>query len=129
MTDAQKNETILIVDDDDAVRDEIIQALAAQGFDAVGASDGRVALQMLEKDQVQVVVSDILMPRLDGIELLWECGDKWPGVKFIAISSGGSVGYDFVSQASSGFGAFATLEKPIDLAALLETVSSALEAN
>lgn len=126
MACALRDETILVVDDDEAVRDEIIQALGTQGFSAVGASDGKIALQMLEDGPIDLVVSDILMPNMDGIELLRACGRTRPDVKIIALSSGGSVGYDLLSGASQGFGAFAMLAKPVDLNALLETVGSAL---
>ena len=64
------NENILIVDDDDGVREMLAEFFDVLGFQAVVACNGEEALALLEKHEVSIVISDIKMPVMDGIEML-----------------------------------------------------------
>jgi two-component system response regulator MprA len=61
--------TILVVDDDDAVRDVVSQALTDEGYGVRQASDGLAALEALKTDGIQLVLTDVQMPRLGGLAL------------------------------------------------------------
>ncbi|CAB4343558.1 MAG: response regulator [Actinobacteria bacterium] len=66
----EKLHTILVVDDEDSVREMISEALSLAGFNCLEARDGIQALQELRKSEIQLVVLDLSMPRLNGLELI-----------------------------------------------------------
>src|SRR5579883_1642186 len=61
---------VLLVDDEEAVRRASARVLGAEGFEVVQAGDGREALGQLERGQFDVVVSDVMMPNMSGLDLL-----------------------------------------------------------
>jgi two-component system response regulator RegX3 len=63
------NERILVVEDTEAILDAVADALAAEGFDVQGASDGRAALEVAQAEQFDLVVLDIMLPGLSGTEI------------------------------------------------------------
>lgn len=69
-------EKILIVDDDLMISDMYLLKFRESGFEAEAASDGKTAVQMIEKDQPDVVLLDIVMPQMDGFDVLREISKK-----------------------------------------------------
>ncbi len=69
MADSKKKR-ILIVDDDIVLRETIQQCVEREGFEAILATDGRWALELISKEPVDLIISDISMPDIDGLELL-----------------------------------------------------------
>src|SRR5262245_37744958 len=65
----QFRSTILLVDDDEALRDEIVELLTESGYDAFGVSNGLSAMRVLQADAIDLVVLDLNMPLMDGWEL------------------------------------------------------------
>jgi DNA-binding response OmpR family regulator len=63
------NERILVVEDTEAILDAVADALAAEGFDVQGASDGRAALEVAQAEQFDLVVLDVMLPGLSGTEI------------------------------------------------------------
>lgn len=81
--------TILIVDDDHSMRDMLNMAFEDAGFETLNARDGKEALSLLAVYNAQIVVSDILMPVLDGCELYHRMQEhpRLKMIPFVAISS------------------------------------------
>jgi two-component system response regulator MprA len=77
---------VLLVDDEDVVRGLLGRALTGMGFQVLTASDGDVALELLGRCEVDVVVSDIAMPRLSGIELMRSIAMRWPHVRRLLVT-------------------------------------------
>ena len=102
--------TILIVDDEEPVRDFLAQVLADAGHRTVQAVHGAEALELVEKERPDLVVSDIMMPVLDGAELCrrLKAGTATSAIPLILMSSAGP-------QAADGAGADAFIAKPFDL--------------
>jgi len=118
---------ILIVDDDTHVRYTITKALKTQGHDVVEAGNGRIALDVLGHAPVDLVITDIIMPEMEGIGTILELRKRYPAMKIIAISGGGrSRSVDFLSTARQ-FGAAATLEKPFAIDDLTKAVNKCLD--
>ena len=89
--------TILIVDDNERLLATLDRALSQAGYLTLTASDGGVALRMLMDVEVDLVITDIFMPEIDGIELLTRILDRMPHAKVIAMTAGGSmVGEDIL---------------------------------
>ena len=78
---------ILVVDDDELVRETLRRQLERFSFEVSDAEDGDVALEiLLEVKDFDLVISDAKMPRLDGIDLLIECRNQFPHLPFILMS-------------------------------------------
>jgi two-component system, sensor histidine kinase and response regulator len=116
---------ILFVDDDPLTR-RVAQALLQRaGHEVFEAGSGLEALEMFDEVVPEVVVTDIMMPGMNGFELMAELRRRSKDVKLIAISGGSHGGADDpMLLLARDVGAAHALPKPIDLAALLAAVRS-----
>jgi CheY-like chemotaxis protein len=120
---------ILVIDDDAMVRQALIQVLENSGYEVHCASDGRQGLQAFRIRRPDLVISDIIMPEMEGIETIMEVRILSRDCPIIAISGGGRLGRaDFLAVAKQ-LGATATLVKPFETEDLLRTVASCLAGN
>jgi DNA-binding response OmpR family regulator len=110
---------VLVVDDDEAIRDLLCAALAAEGYDVGAASDGQEALTCLDQDSTDLVLLDIQMPVMDGPACFAAlCQREAPRPKVITIAAA-TAGL----AAAHALGANAALAKPFDLDELLDLVA------
>lgn len=112
---------VLVVDDDDGVRGVFQEALAAAGFEVVTASNGREALGKYRSRRPDVVITDVLMPKLSGIELVHQLLAEDHSAKIIAIS--GVVGAEFL-EAGREIGVREIFEKPVDIELVVSAARS-----
>ena len=120
---------ILIVDDDDAIRGLFRRILEAEGHTITEASNGEIALQLFSDCWADLVITDIVMPAKDGLELLAELRRLALGVKIVAISGGGGLNpFTYLALARER-GADAVLFKPVPVELLLKTVNQLLPSN
>lgn len=115
---------ILIVDDDNACRHALRRDLRAHGYDVLTARHGLEALDLLCVYDVGVVVSDLAMPRMDGLELLLRLAHEYPALPVIAMTGASTPVLRLYSAAERG--AFETLCKPFGVEDLLEALERAL---
>lgn len=123
---------ILLVEDDNLVREFLIKVLRAAGHDVVASAEGNKALAVLDQGQIDLVITDILMPDRDGIETIREIRRLAPTLPVIAISGGGREQWSDVLRIASTFGATETIAKPFaprDLLASVERLIAARVAN
>jgi DNA-binding response OmpR family regulator len=119
---------ILLIDDDLTLRKLFSQFLSRNGYDVLQAENGKIGLDMIGQDKPDLVITDILMPEMDGLEILLALR-KCSTVPIIAISGGmRNLPIDFLKQAKM-FGARYIFEKPVPLDVLLSAVNELLEAN
>jgi two-component system, chemotaxis family, chemotaxis protein CheY len=118
---------ILLVDDDPLVGTTLAPLLADRGYQVVLAADGRQALGQLRRQPIDVVVTDILMPEVDGLEVIRAVLRDYPGVAVIAMSGGSArlPGADALQLART-LGAHAILPKPLSAKDLDEAIVSVL---
>jgi CheY-like chemotaxis protein len=116
--------TILLIDDEESVRRLFQVALEGAGYRVLTAENGKHGLRLLEHQEVDLILVDIFMPEMDGLELIPLLRKTRPANKIIAIS-GGSGKRDYLDTAKH-LGANDTLKKPFSLQALLDAVSSQL---
>lgn len=114
--------TILIIDDDDQVRMLFQVALAEAGYRVLIAENGKHGLRLLEHQEVDLILVDIFMPEMDGLELIPLLRKTRPACKIIAIS--GKSGQRDHLDTARYLGAHDTLKKPLSLQALLDAVAS-----
>jgi DNA-binding NtrC family response regulator len=117
-------ETILVIDDEAAQREALAGHLRKQGYEVLIADNGRSGLDILQQNLVDLILTDLRMPDMDGMEVLKGARQLNPEVEVVIITAYGTVGG--AVEAIQG-GACHYLEKPIDLDELDAVVSRALE--
>jgi len=117
---------ILIMDDDELIIKMLRMALENRGYDVIAATNGREGVRLYGTTPVDLVISDILMPEMDGIEALKALRQRNPELKLIAVSGGGKRLKMDLLKVARILGATATFEKPYNIQDLLATVSRLL---
>lgn len=113
---------ILVVDDDADVRRVLQLFLERAGYDVTTAADGCEAVATYARTPHDMVITDIVMPKMEGIETIAELREMNPTVPIIAISGGGRIGaHDYLTWVRR-CGVEHTFVKPIDRLDLLEAV-------
>ncbi len=115
---------ILVVDDEKSIRASLADILTFEGYEVDQAENGEVGYKQLKKNTYDLVLCDIKMPKMDGIDLLQKAIDDGIDTPFIMISGHGNI--DTAVEAIKN-GAFDYISKPPDLNRLLQTVNVALE--
>ncbi|MBI1932236.1 MAG: sigma-54-dependent Fis family transcriptional regulator [Ignavibacteriales bacterium] len=115
---------ILIVDDEKGIRDSLQMILNEEGYQTIAVSDGMEALNLIKNNEFQLVVSDIKMPEMDGIELLEKCSKISPETYFIMMTA-----YASVETAISALrnGAYDYLLKPVEFDDILNKIKRLLD--
>ncbi len=117
---------ILVVDDDERIRTLIRRGLKKLGHEVIEAGDGAAALKRLRADPVDLLITDLYMPEMEGLELIQKARAAWPELGIIAISGGtADTKFDFLPVADS-LGADDVLAKPLDLDRLRTLVDARL---
>ena len=114
---------ILIIEDDADVRSLIQCLLERAGYDVLVAEDGIEGMEVFVNGSPDIVITDLYMPRLKGIDAIKRMRDINADTKIIAISGGGSCSPKSLLRHARGVGAAATLSKPFDPSALLDAVN------
>lgn len=113
---------ILLVEDDDLVRDMLTQVLKRASHDVISAANGEEATAFLKKNEPDLMITDIIMPKKSGITLISEVKGGHPNMEIIAISGGGRLDPTGYLDLSESLGASVSFEKPIDNSALLMAI-------
>ncbi|MGO8917567.1 MAG: response regulator [Stellaceae bacterium] len=117
---------VMVIDDDAALRRLIVRALGAGGHEVIEAEDGTDALALLEQHRPALIITDILMPKTEGIETINKVKDRFPGIKIIAMSGGGMSRNLMFLDIARAIGAEETLAKPFRPAKLVAAVKRLL---
>lgn len=113
---------ILLVEDDDLVRDMLTQILERASHQVIAAANGEEATEKLRNETPDIMVTDIIMPKKSGITLISEVKNRHPNLEIIAISGGGRLDPTGYLDLSESLGASVSFEKPIDNTALLMAI-------
>jgi len=116
---------ILIVDDDDMARLPIERALAAAGFETRAATSAPQALDRIVSEDVDLVITERLLPESDGLRLVWRIKAEFPSVAVIVMTAMGSTRS---AVEAMRLGALDYLVKPFETAALLNLARRAIES-
>ncbi len=114
---------ILLVDDDDLSRGTIHQMLERAGHQVVSTASGSEALTLFRADRPGLVITDLIMPDTDGLELIQELKKTDPAVRVLAISGGGRVNANEYLTVAMKFGAAGVLAKPFSNQELKEAIA------
>ena len=117
---------ILLVDDEPLVVETLSSAITSKGHTVVTAANGVEGMKKFSEGKFDLVITDIIMPEKEGIELIMEMKRHTPGVKIMAISGGGRTGNVEFLKMATRLGAVASLKKPIRLAEFYKALSECL---
>ena len=118
---------ILVIDDDEVIRSLLRDLLERDGYVVMEAENGKIGLKLLCEKSPDLVITDIIMPEKEGIEVIRELRRDFPDVKIIAISGGGTIGPETYLQMAKGMGAHRVFEKPFKVEEMLEAVRELLD--
>jgi two-component system nitrogen regulation response regulator NtrX len=116
--------TILVVDDEEGIREVLSAILEDEGYEVRVAADGIEGLALMNEESVDLVLLDVWLPRMGGIDVLKKIDEDHPGVPVIIISGHGNI--DIAVKAVK-LGAFDFIEKPLSLERVTTAVKNALE--
>jgi len=112
--------TILIIDDEEPIRALLRFALEAAGYEVTEAANGRQGIDLYRQRPTDLIIADMLMPELNGLDLLLELTREFLHAKVIAISGAG--GEQNVLDVAKLLGARQTFEKPFSMPQLMRAV-------
>jgi two-component system, NtrC family, nitrogen regulation response regulator NtrX len=115
---------ILVIDDERSIRNTLKDILEYEKYDVELAEDGHKALEVFRNGEFDIVLCDIKMPGMDGIEVLEQLNELNPDVPVIMISGHGNID---TAVESIKKGAYDYIEKPLDLNRLLITIRNAMD--
>src|SRR5215210_7030777 len=118
------NVKILFVEDDERLRDVLMEAAAMEEYDAQGVSSAEAAVELFREESLDVMVTDVTLPGMSGLDLLRHCQRVRPGILPIVITAYGTV--DIAVEAMKR-GAADFITKPFELDGLLGTIRVAAE--
>lgn len=115
---------LLTIDDELIIRMSCERTLSSEGYEVKSASSGKEGIEILEKERFNLVLLDLKMPDVDGIEVLKLIRNKWPDTKVIIISGYGT---DQTAEETIKHGAHNFLEKPFTPDRLLSVINETMK--
>lgn len=130
---------ILIIDDEKDIREVLKEILRRAGYDADIAGDAREGLEILENGGIDLLITDVIMPGMDGVAVVEQVRENHPQTPIIVISGGGNtapMSYEPGAIATTAYlesariaGADRTLTKPFDRQEILDAISDLLRTS
>jgi len=117
---------ILVIDDEALIREIVKEMLEVEGYVVSTAANGKEGLRLYREELPDLIITDIFMPEMEGLETIRELRRTSPDVKIVAISGGGERGMLSFLEHARRFGAVQTLEKPFSREELLNSVRELL---
>lgn len=118
---------ILVLDDEPSILLMIKKMLEKEGYSVEMATNGREGMELFEKNKPDLLITDIIMPEKEGLETIFELRRRYPELKIIAISGGGSVGPEGYLPSAKIFGANLVMPKPLVMKEFLQAVRLLLD--
>jgi DNA-binding response OmpR family regulator len=111
---------VLVIDDEECMRDLLRDGLVVRGYEIRAAADGRQGQELMEREEFDVVITDLVMPECEGIETITMLRERFPDTGIVAIS-GAAYGESYLKMAK-GLGADSALAKPFLIAQVVEAI-------
>lgn len=117
---------ILVIEDEEEIRTMLCQVLEDEGYDVEEAADGMEGIELYRKNPADLIITDMIMPKKEGMETIMDLKLEFPNVKIIAISGGGRIGPEPYLEVAEGLGAERVFTKPFRITELLEAIQRIL---
>ena len=118
---------VLLIDDESSIRKAIRRVLEINGYSVDDVSDGNQGIEMYRANPYEIVITDIIMAKKGGYEIIRELRREFPEVNIIAVSGGGELGKNQILKTADRLGAKAYLGKPFSADELLSTVNQFID--
>ncbi len=115
---------ILIIDDEQQILNMLEQTLTRRGYDVTTAENGKEGIKIFNNDSIDLVITDMIMPKKEGIETIKEIKLIKPETKIIAISGGRRIAPEQYLKAAEMFGADSVFTKPVDGQELIKCIKN-----
>lgn len=113
---------ILIIEDDTVIRENLSEILQLNNYEVLAIDNALEIINIVKDFRPDILITDILMPDKDGIEIIMEIRKKYPHIFLIAISGGGRINSESYLNTAKYLGADATLQKPFSHVQLLNII-------
>ena len=113
---------ILVLDDNEDIRRLIIVMLSVEGYNVLDAAETDVALSIIRDSHIDLIITDLIMPDKDGLEVIMELRRDFPEIKIIAISAGGRIGPSTYLDMANKLGADRLFNKPFNHQDIVQAV-------
>ncbi|MGD2125383.1 MAG: response regulator [Desulfobacteraceae bacterium] len=113
---------ILVIEDEEEIRSMLGQVLEDAGYEVEEAPNGMEGIRLCREKPVDLLITDMIMPKKEGMETILDIKAEFPDVKIIAISGGGKIGPQPYLQIAQGFGAIRVFSKPFRIEELLAAI-------
>lgn len=117
--------SVLVVDDEPIIRDLLVGIVRREGFQVAAAANGKDALAIMERQKVSLVITDLMMPEMDGMELLVEVKEKYPGTPVVLVTGKRSKAARGNAMAAQADGYIIKPFKNLEIAQKIESLVSA----
>lgn len=119
--------TVLVIEDDPQMRRLVARALAMAQHQVLQARNGREGLEQFRAHHPAVVITDLVMPEMEGIEIIRQLRQEAPTIRIIAMSGGGTTGSMMFLDFARELGADAVLSKPFRASDVIALVAESSE--
>src|SRR3954471_19084961 len=116
---------VLVVDDEESIREFLEIMLRKEGYEVTCAEDGQKALELIKKKSFDLVISDLQMPNMTGIELLRHVKDQYPDILFMMITAFGTTE---TAVEAMKLGAYDYITKPFKIDEVRININNALKS-
>lgn len=120
---------IIVIDDEASIAIMIKRMLEKEGHEVEIAFNGNEGLQLMEKFQPDLLITDIVMPEKEGLELILDLRKSNPKLKIVAISGGGRFKYEGYLASAKHLGASKVFQKPLNFKEFISGISELLNEN
>lgn len=114
---------VLVIDDSKVIVDYLKSNLEEAGYNVSTADNGKAGIDMIDRYDPDIVITDIIMPEKDGVEVMMHIRRAHPGIKTIVMTSGGAISAHKHLSIVSMLGADCVMQKPVDPTTLLSNMS------
>jgi len=118
---------IILIEDVDNIRGNLKKALEYEGHEVFDAPDGKDGVRLYRERYADLVITDILIPKKDGVEIIIELRRDFPDIKILAITGGGRIGSEYYLGMAKLLGAQDTLGKPFKQKDFVKSVRKLLK--
>ncbi len=122
-TNYGERQTVLVVDDECRIADSVVEILNRNGFDAIAKYSGKAAMEYAEQGCPDIIVSDVMMPECNGVELAMAIRSRCPDTR-ILLFSGNAATSNLLDHASQDGHSFELLPKPVHPVQLLNALTN-----
>jgi CheY-like chemotaxis protein len=120
--------SVLIIDDDNFVREMMLQMVAIEGHNVTGAENGQIAIRLFEKNKFDLVISDIVMPEKEGLETIMHIRKIRPALPIIAVSGGARIEPTSYLDIAKQLGVRYTFIKPFNRLDMIQAINNCLSS-